>query len=238
MRVKEVMSEGVIGVQEDANLFDAIEIMLKANVSAVFVFNTEGAMVGILSEGDLLHRTELGSAPRQSSWINLFLNGGALARDYAQSHGRRVSDVMTKYIVLINEDADVSEAIDIMMERHFKRLPVERGGNVVGVISRSDILRGLHKAQSLASVIRPDANIRADLEAELASQGWASAGAVHVTVAAGVVTLDGSISDERIRRGLVVMAENVPGVKDVRDQLAWIEPNSGLVMPSENERAN
>jgi len=100
MRVKDVMSKGLIGVQETADLVDAIRTMLDAHVSAVFVFNADGAMVGLLSEGDLLHRTELGSAQQRSGWIDRLLGvGGDAAQTYARRHGRKVGDVMTRAIV-------------------------------------------------------------------------------------------------------------------------------------------
>jgi CBS-domain-containing membrane protein len=237
MHVKEVMSEGVIGVDESANLFDAVQTMLEARVSAVFVFSAAGSIVGILSEGDLLRRTELGSAQQRSRWLDFFLTGSKAAHDYAHSHGRKVSDVMTKFIVSVSEDAEIAEAIDIMTERHFKRLPVMRGDEVVGVIARSDILRELMKARSKTEAARPDAEIRTMLEAQIADHAWADARDVGVFVDHGVVTLDGSVSDERIRRAIVVMAENTPGVTSVRNDLAWIEPNSGLLLNGEDERA-
>lgn len=242
MQVKEVMSPGVIGVQENMDLFEAVGTMLDAHVSAIFAFNADGALVGIVSEGDLLHRTELGSAQRRSRFLDFLLSGGNAARDFSHANGRTVSDVMTRFIVSVDEEADISHAIDLMTERHFKRLPVVRGNDVVGVISRSDILRALHKAsdpQSQRTVVhRTDAEIGAAIEAAIADKPWASAGDVQVHVEAGVVTLEGSIGDERVRRALAIIAENMPGVVSVRDQIAWIEPNSGIVLPNENERAD
>jgi CBS domain-containing protein len=240
MQVKDAMSKGVIGVRESADLFDAVETMLAANVSGIFAFNAEGSLVGIVSEGDLLHRTELGSAQRRSRWLDLFLSGGSAARDFAHAHGRTVADVMTRFIVSISEDAEIAEAIDIMTERHFKRLPVVRGDQVVGVIARSDILRALHRAQA-AQVVpgakRPDVAIQADLDAAIAGQAWATSNAVHAHVDQGVVTLTGSVCDEHVHRGLVVLAENAHGVASVRDELAWIEPNSGILVPPDAKRA-
>jgi CBS domain-containing protein len=240
MRVSEAMSTGVIGVDEDTDLFTAVETMLAADVSAVFVFNREGALTGIVSEGDLLHRTELGSAPRRSHWLDLFLGGGGAAREYAHSHGRKVADVMTRFIISIDEDADIAQAIDLMTERHVKRLPVLRGGNVVGVISRSDVLRALHKAQGQTTPAAPgqaDSEIGAAIEATIARESWAASNSIRVHVEKGIVTLTGSIGDERIRRALVVIAENASGVVSVRDEIAWIEPNSGILLPSEDEPA-
>jgi hypothetical protein len=192
-----------------------------------------------VSEGDLLHRTELGSAQRRSRLLDFLLNSGKAAQDFARANGHRVSDVMTRFIVSVDEDADISHAIDLMTERHFKRLPVVRGDRVVGVISRSDILRALHRASEVRSTqtaARPDADIRLAIETAIAREPWASTGDVAVHVDRGVVTLEGSNGDERVRRALAVIAENTPGVVDVRDQIAWVEPNSGILLPNEDER--
>ena len=119
-----------------------------------------------------------------------------------------------------------------MIRRRIKRLPVLRGENVVGVISRSDLLKGLLAATPRAKGPHPDAEIKAAIQAELDKLDWAPRASVRVEVAGGVVTLNGAITDERLRDGLKVIAENTPGCVAVHDHMAWIEPNSGYFMAS------
>jgi CBS domain-containing protein len=143
--------------------------------------------------------------------------------------------VMTSNVETIAEDAGLSEAVDRMIRHHIKRLPVLRGETVVGVISRSDLLKALLGAQPRAGGAHPDAEIKAGILAELDKLEWAPRASVRVEVANGVVTFGGSITDERLRDGLKVIAENTPGVTAVHDHIAWIEPNSGVVIPTDDD---
>jgi CBS-domain-containing membrane protein len=105
MRVRDVMTYGVIGVPESASLAEAVETMLRSRVSAVFVFDADHALSGILSEGDLLRRSELGSERKRPHWLELLLGSGRLAEAYVHEHGRKVGEVMTGNVETIKEDA-------------------------------------------------------------------------------------------------------------------------------------
>jgi CBS domain-containing protein len=235
MRVRDVMTPGVIGVSETATLAEAVETLLGSRVSALFVFDADRALVGVLSEGDLMRRSELGTETKRPRWIEFLLSGGKLAESYAHTHGRKVGEIMTKTVITIAEDADVSTAVDLMLRSKVKRLPVLSGGTVIGVISRSDLLKGLLKPASNPGARRPDDEIKAAIEAEFERHGWAPKASVRVEVADGIVDFRGAITDERLRAGLKVIAENTPGVTAVHDHMCWIEPNSGLYLPSEED---
>jgi CBS domain-containing protein len=229
------MTYGAIGVSEEASLAEVIETMLRSHVSALFVFDADHALAGVLSEGDLLRRNELGAEPKRPRWLEFLLSGGALAQSYVHSHGRKAGEIMTRDVVTISEGADLSEAIDLMLRRRVKRLPVTRDGTVVAVISRSDLLKGLLTSLARESAPHSDAEIRTAIQAELDKLGWAPRASVRVEVAGGVVTFSGAITDERLRSGLKVIAENTPGVTAVHDHMCWIEPNSGFLMPSQED---
>ena len=143
MRVRDVMTYGAIGVPQTATLAEAIETMLRSRVSALFVFDSDHALVGVLSEGDLLRRAELGTEKKLPRWLEFLLSGGRLAESYTHTHGRKIGEIMTSKVVTVSEDADLSEAVDLMMHRRIKRPPVLRDEAVVGVISRSDLIKGL-----------------------------------------------------------------------------------------------
>ncbi len=235
MRVRDAMTRGVVGVRETASLSEAVEAMLRAGISALFVFDERKALIGVLSEGDLMRRGELGTESRRPRWLESLLSGGRLAHSYALAHGRRVSEVMTRDVVSIAEDAELSEAVELMIRRHVKRLPVVRGGSVVGVVSRSDLLKKLYLALPHEAAPKSDAEICAAIQAEIDSQGWAPRATIRVSAKNGEVTLDGAVTDERLREGLRVIAENTPGVKAVHDRLAWIEPNSGFLIQARDD---
>ena len=235
MRVRDVMTYGAIGVPETATLAEAIDTLLRSRVSALLVFDADHALAGMLSEGDLLRRAELGTDTKRPRWLEFLIGGGREAESYAHTHGRKVGEIMTAKVVTIAEDADLSEAVDLMLKRHVKRLPVLRGDAVVGLIARADLLKGLIASLPRADAPHPDAEIKAAIRAELDKQGWAPRASVRVEVENGAVTFEGAITDGRMRSGLKVIAENTPGVVAVHDHMCWIEPNSGFYLPSKEE---
>ena len=238
MKVRDVMTYGVIGVPESASVAEAVETMLRSRVSALFVFDADHALSGVLSEGDLLRRSELGSEPKRPHWLELLIGSGRLAGAYAHEHGVKAGEVMTRDVETIGEDSELSEAVDRMIRRRVRRLPVLRGDTLVGVVSRSDLLKGLLAATPSTSGAHSDAEIKAAIQAELDKLDWAPRASVRVEVQSGSVTFGGSIIDERLRGALKVIAENIPGCVAVHDHMAWIEPNSGVVIPSEGDDPN
>jgi CBS domain-containing protein len=235
MRVRDVMTYGAIGLPETATIAEAAETLLKARISAVLVHDADNALVGLLSEGDLMRRSELGSDRKRPRWLEALLSGGRLAESYAHSHGRKIGEIMTRKVVTISEDAELSAAVDLMLQYGVKRLPVLRGEAVVGIVSRADLLKALLASLPKVDGGHPDTEIKAAIEAEFDHLGWAPRASVRVGVRNGVVTFGGAITDERLREGLRVIAENTPGVIEVHDQMCWIEPNSGIYLPSEAE---
>ena len=235
MRVRDVMTYGAIGLSETATLAEAAETMLKARISAVLVHDADHALVGVLSAGDVMRRSELGSERKRPRWLEAMLSGGRLAESYTHSHGRKIGEIMTRKLVSVEEDADLSVAVDRMLRHGVKRLPVRRGETVVGIVSRSDLLKALVASLPKANSGHPDAEIRGRIEAELAQLGWAPRASVRVDVRNGAVNFEGAITDERLRSGLKVIAENTPGVTEVHDHMCWIEPNCGIYLPSEAE---
>jgi CBS domain-containing protein len=229
------MTYGAIGLPDTATLAEAAETLLKAHISAVLVHDANNALVGLLSEGDLMRRSELGSDRKRPRWLEALLSGGRLAESYAQTHGRRIGEIMTKKIVSIAEDAELSSAVDLMLKYGVKRLPVLRGEHVVGIISRADFLKALVASLPKKDSVHPDSEIKAAIEAEIDRLGWAPRASIRIDVQNGVVKFGGAITDERLRPGLRVLAENTPGVTEVHDLMCWIEPNSGIYMPSEEE---
>ena len=235
MLVKDVMTPRVISLTEKSTLWEALEKLTSSKVSALVVVDAEGAPVGVLSEGDLLRRAELGTAKHRPGWLEFLVGGGRCADDYRLSHGRLVGEIMTHGALTIGEDAPVAEAANSMLSHKIKRLVVVRGGKAVGVVSRSDILKALMATLPRQGEPCSDAEISAKIAAEFDREAWTPKGSVHIKVADGEVTLEGAISDERLRGALRVLVENVPGVKAVRDRLAWIEPNSGYLVPGPDD---
>jgi CBS domain-containing protein len=229
MKVSQAMSTKVITIQPDASIAEAIDLMLGSHVSGLPVVDREGTLVGLLSEGDLLRRAELGTQKPRARWIEVLLGPGKAAETYVQTHGRKVEELMTADPIAIAPGADLSEAVDLLNRHKIKRLPVTLEGRVVGILTRADLLRALAKLLPAEREGVPDAAIRSSILSQLEAQAWAPTALIEIGVRDGIVTLSGTILDDRERAALRVIAENTPGVRSVEDQLTWTAPISGIV---------
>jgi CBS domain-containing protein len=231
MLAKDAMTLTPITVAPETTLLAAATHMLDAHVSGLPVVDAAGKLVGILSEGDLLRRCETGTERHHAGLVELFLGPGRLAAEYVHTHARTVRDIMTESPVTVSEDTDLGDVVAIMERRHIKRLPVLRGTDLVGMVSRADLVRLLVKKIAAApQAASDDAAIRNALRAELEDTKWANAHNVTVSVHDGVVSLDGVLFNEALRPALRVAAENTQGVTEVEDNMVWVEPVTGAAL--------
>lgn len=232
MKACDVMTSRVVSVKADASIMTAIRLMLQNHISGLPVTGSEGELVGIVTEGDFLRRGEIGTQRRRSRWLEFLIGPGRWADEYVRARGCKVAEVMTAEVITITDDTPLEEAVTVMERHRIKRLPVVRDGRVVGIVSRANIM---HALVSLAvevnsPVAATDASIRANILAECDKQPWRPL--LNVVVRDHVVHLWGTLTDERERQALVVLAENVPGVQAVHDHMVWVDPTSGLAIQS------
>lgn len=225
MHASDVMTPNVVTVGPDTSVQDLAKLLSERGISGAPVVDAAGGMIGIVSEGDLLHRAELGTdkpdEPRRSWWLDHFASG--LARDYVKSHGRTVKDIMTRDVFTVSDQTSLADVAALLEQQRIKRVPVMREGKIVGIISRSNLVRALSAAVVATSeaVISDDRTIRAKLLAELARRQWATnLWAQDIIVNKGVVHLwIGSDEPEEGRQAVRVAAENIPGVRSVEEHL-------------------
>jgi CBS domain-containing protein len=229
MKAKDVMTKPVISVGTDQTVASAIEIMLSRRISGLPVVDGAGSLTGMITEGDFLHRSELGTQRKRPRWLEIFTSSGKLADEYTRSRARKVGEIMTTDPVTATEDAPLEDIVALMEKHHIKRVPIVRTEKPVGIISRSDLLHALatHSGPA-ASPTQSDSAIRESLVAALSQEKWTPIAMINATVRNGVIDLRGTILDERERQALIVMAENIPGVKTVRDHVVWVDPASGM----------
>lgn len=236
MKVKDAMTHAVVSVEPDATVGHAIRLMLQKKISGLPVIDKSGQLVGVVTEGDFLRRAETGTERSRPRWLQFLIGPGRLADEYTHTHGRKVEEIMTPDPATVTESEPLESVVQLMEKRRIKRLPVVRGKQVVGMISRANLL---HALASVMPELKPaeagDAAIRERLLSELNKQTWAPTGALDIIVRNGVVELWGTITEERARQALIVAAENVPGVKAVRDHLAWVDTMSGMVFYGSDE---
>ena len=236
MKASDVMTSDVISADPDATVLQAARYMLQHHISGLPVIDKTGALVGILSEGDFLRRRETHTDRRPSRWLEFLMGPGKLAADYTHTHGSKVSEVMTTKMHTISEDTPLEKIVEMMERYRIKRVPVLRGKKVVGIVTRANLMHAMVSlARGEPKAATSDAAIRQELLSELKSEKWALASMINVVVRGGVVELWGMIVDDRQREALIVAAENVRGVKEVKDHLTWVEPTSGVVIEPRDE---
>jgi len=237
MQTRQIMTENVITVSPATSVADAAKLMLDNHISGLPVVE-DGRVVGIVTEGDFLRRSELGTERKRPNWLQFVLGTGREAADYVQAHGRKVADVMTRDPVTVTEDTSLQDLVAAMEAHHVKRLLVTRDGRLCGIVTRANLLRAVSDlARDITGPTAGDEEVRARLMKTLSEADWRPAG-LQVTVRDGVAHLHGIIIDERARRAAIIAAENTPGVKAVHDHLLLIDNWSGFYVESpEDEKA-
>ncbi len=229
MRAKDIMSSEVVCIDAGNSVFDAAEVLLGARISAAPVIDDKGAIIGIVSEADLVRRAEIGTAASKS-WLGRLLESEASsARSFVTAQTRRVADVMTKDVVTASEDATLRELVDLMEEHGVKRIPIVRGAGVVGMVSRADLLGALLSREPDSPVLQPDDNaLRQNVADALEDRAWTSKWPINVYANDGVVHLWGFVEGKDVRDAYRVAAENVPGVRRVKNHLRTIPASVGM----------
>lgn len=231
MKVSDVLTRRVISIDPQATVMEAVRLMLQNHISGLPVIDAKGKLVGMLTEGDLLRRAETGTQRHRKRWVEFVLGPGRMADEYVHTHARRVSEIMTTDPVTVGEEVSLDEVVRLMEERSVKRLPVVRGGKVVGIVARANLMHALASVGKVAPASAgTDGVIRDRILADIDQQKWLAPNIVNVTVRNGNVELWGTITDEKQRQALTVLVENVPGVKSIADHLAWVEPMSGIAI--------
>lgn len=226
MLAKDVMTTRVITVMEDTPVEELVRTLLKWRISAVPVVDAKEQLVGLVSEGDLVHRADSDDHEGYSWWLAGFLDPELQTRKYTKARGRLAKDVMSTPVITVDEKDSLDDVATILEKHQIKRVPVLRGATLIGIISRANILHGIAATPELPSDITPpvksslpdDQAIRATILNTLHNDIRVS-GAINVIVTAGVVDLWGGVETEAERQAIRVVAEDAPGVSKVRDHL-------------------
>jgi CBS domain-containing protein len=232
MLVSEVMNRSAISVMPATTVADAARIMLANHISGLPVIDEHGVLVGVVTEGDLLRRAEIGTDGKPAGWLKSILMPSSVASDYVHTHARHVSGVMTHSPIFVSPETELAEVASLMTRKHIKRLPVVENGKLIGVVSRSDLLRPLARRLIDSHNDATDEQIGDYIKTELANAKWAPKSGLRIEVKDKVVTIEGTIFSDEERQAVICLAENAPGVHDVEDKLVFVDPGSGLAFPA------
>jgi CBS domain-containing protein len=239
MQARDIMTLNVISVRPDATLDEATKIMLDRRISGLPVVDDSGRLVGMVTEGDLLRRGELGTEHRRPRWLQFWLSPGKLADEYAHARGRRVEEVMSAHLITATEVTGLDKIVELMIQNGIRRVPIVAGDHLIGLISRADVMRALRQTFSSGErvAVRDDGEILKDIEQAFRQSECIPMPLIAVSVRNGEVDLRGCITDERERVAVRVAVENVPGVRAIHDHMIWVETMSGFALASPEDEA-
>jgi CBS domain-containing protein len=226
MNAKDVMTMEVITVSPETTVQELAKLLSEKGISGAPVVDANNRLVGLVSEGDLLHRAETGTERRvqrrRSWWLDSVVAEEELARDYVKAHGRTVADIMTHGVISVDETTDLAEIAMVLETKRIKRVPVVSDGKLVGIVSRANLVRALATTSSAPKIVADsdDRTIREQLLAELRQQQWANIWAADIMVRDKVVHLWFSADESEAERSAVrVAAENIAGVQRVEEHI-------------------
>ena len=237
MRAHQIMTRRVITIATRAPIVEAANTMLQNHISGLPVVDETGKLVGIISQGDFIRRAEIGTQRKRGRWLKLLLGPGKVASDFVHERGRKVGDIMTLDPCTVTEDSTLEDIVKLMERNNVKRLPVMRGDQLVGIVTRSNLLQAVAElARDVPDPTADDDHIRNHIITSIEKADWGPFG-LGVIVRNGHVHLSGVITNESSRQAAMVAAENVSGVRKVHDHLCWVDPMSGMYLNSQEDEA-
>jgi len=229
MHARDVMVSPVITVRPSATVKEVAQLLLKHHISALPVVDDAGRLVGIVSEGDLIRRADLDTDKQRSRWLAaLFGDEEVMAADYVKTHGRKVSDVMTKKVIAARPDMPLRDVATLLEKHGIKRVPVVHEGALVGIVSRANLIQALATDRKGLEIPLSDTQLRDNLLKHLQAQPWAHTMLLNVTVHDGIVDLWGLTRSESEKQALRVAAETMPGVRSVNLNLVRHSSQAGM----------
>jgi len=221
MNASDIMVSDVITVKSSASVQEVAELLLKNRISALPVVDDAGKLVGMVSEGDLIHRGDAGTGHERPWWLRLLMGRDVLAAEFVKENSRTVADVMTRGVISAEPGTPVADVAMILERHRIKRVPIVANGKIVGIVSRANLIQALAAARNdvLPAQRIDDAALREKIFSRLKSEPWAKPSLVNVTVSDGTVHLWGIVDTAAEKQALRVAVQVTPGVKAVNDNL-------------------
>ena len=219
MKAADVMVTNVITVRLDTSVATIAEVLLANRISAVPVVNDKDVLVGIVSEGDLIHRVEAGTERHRSWWLELLAGKEMLAQEFVKSHARKAADVMTRPVVSVQLGTPLGDIASLLEKHRIKRVPVVINGKIAGIVSRANLIQALVSDAKSSNASIDDVTLHGNILEQLRSKPWVDPSTINVVVNNGYVELWGIVDSETEKNAIRVAVEVTPGVRQVANKL-------------------
>ena len=219
MKAQDIMTPDVVTVRPEMTVHEIATLMTRKLISGLPVVSSDGELLGMISESDLIHRTELDTADAPRA-LSLMIGNPSTAQDFAKAHGKTAHDVMSRPVVSVHCESDLNEVADVLDRRHVKRVPVLRDGRLAGIIARSDLIRALAGVETTPVSIKLGSGlIHQAITDAMKDQAWLDTSYVSLAVKDGEVHVTGFVRSADDRNALNVLLKEIAGVTKVDDRL-------------------
>jgi CBS domain-containing protein len=228
-KARDLMTTGMVTVPPDMPVEAMARLLLRRGITAVPVVDGDGTLLGLVTAADVTCRLSP-TAEEEPFWLRwLLADPSKAASRYARAHGFVAEDVMTTDIDAVEPDTPVAEIAAMLERKGIRRVLVTEEGRLLGIVSRSDLLRAVTEETTEAADL-PDTRIRTAILAAMRRESWADTFHTLVEVQDGIVEFHGFAPSREVQRALRILAGHVPGVKGVRDRTEPMLPYDQVLL--------
>jgi len=223
MQAQDIMTQNVISAPAEATVQEVTDLMIENHISAVPIVDSEGAVLGLISEGDLMRRVEGSQKGVKSWWLSFFTGSSETATDFVALRSRRAKDIMTRDVVVVAPDTPAGDIARLLEKKRIKRVPVVSGGKVVGIVARANLLHALASAPVVSvNTLTSDRERREIVMAALARVPGLNSVHLNVVVEGGRVNVWGVVGSDAIEDAARVALDNIEGLGPVSVNLGRV----------------
>lgn len=223
MQAQDIMTRNVISAPAEATVKEVTALMIQHHISAVPIVDDTGAILGLISEGDLMRRVEGAQSGAKSWWLSFFTGSSETASDFVAQRSRRAADIMSRNVDTVGPETPVAEIAHLLEKKRIKRVPVIKDGQMVGIVSRANLLQALASAPVLkVDTQATDRERREIVEAALARVPGLNPVHLNVVVEGGRVNVWGLAGSDAIEDAARVALDNIEGLGPVSINLGRV----------------
>jgi CBS domain-containing protein len=223
MKAKHVMTCPVITATADMTVREVAQVLTSHRISAVPIVDATGKLIGLVSEGDLIHRVEISTQVQRSWWLSIFTSTAQLAEEYARAHAGKVRDLMTHDVISVEPETPLSEIARLFERNRIKRVPVLDGSKLVGIVTRANLVQAIATLPQENLPPLQDGALRDKILKHLESQTWLNRAQLNVTVENSKINLWGLVSTEAERKAARIAVEEIASGNVIVNNIA-LEP--------------
>ena len=225
MQAQDIMNKNIISAAPDTTVDQLVKLMMKHHISALPIVDENGAISGLVSEGDLMRRVEGAQAPPKSWWLSLFAGNKYSVTDFIKLRGRHAREIMTRKVITVTPDTPVGQIARLLERERIKRVPVVENSNLVGIVSRANLLHALATTTFKLPSNAGDREKRNTVLGALAEVPGLVPSHINIIVHGNRINVWGIVDTDAEETAAKMAIENIEGIGEVTVYLGRIPRN-------------